>query len=136
MFLRYVTEHNPGDKYKNYICPNRERSNKNSVINNVSQLQASGETRSKLIDYFTHNDINVSMKVKQSQAKQAKATSQSQQVKELSWDNGVAIWTFFTGDRYTVLLLLMVTMLLMQMATVLLMATMLLVATMATTSLA
>ena len=40
---------------------------KNSVMKNVSQLQAPGETPSKPINYFTNIDINVSMKVKQRQ---------------------------------------------------------------------
>ena len=38
---------------------------KDSVMKNVSQPQALSETPSKLVNYFTDIDINVSMKVKQ-----------------------------------------------------------------------
>ena len=49
------------------IVQTEKETTKDSVIKNVSELQTSGETPRKLVNYFTDIDINVSMKEKQKQ---------------------------------------------------------------------
>ena len=49
------------------IVQTEKETTKDSVIKNVSELQTSGETPCKLVNYFTDIDINVSKKEKQKQ---------------------------------------------------------------------
>ena len=60
MLLTYINVHDRGHKYKHYHSTTRERNDtKNSVMKNVSQLQVSGGTPSKLVNYF--NDITLAL---------------------------------------------------------------------------